>query len=490
MAENDADSVVSASKPPTIPSSSSSTNLKKAENHQMMKLKEANAKYKSLLKMAKERIQTQAEELGDLQAEVEKTKNEMSNNESHSSSSSLNNGSGSTESAYFSYKYDVPATSGLDATSSDSATCSIVRVCQRIKVESSDDHNPDTTPSDNNDTSQQQHQQQHQNHQQQQQQSPPATILLWALIEYELTLPETPDTVNTFTPPPSHRFLRWRSFPSPLSLSDHIRRTSGEPIHLPPYSLTPTQSQTLESNAHATVTSLTEEFRRFRVKSEVARRQADATIRSLQNSNVGKVKRRMEGEDLEDELAQARVDHGEVVRLRAEGMEVEARWKEAYDVLVVENRRLRGSGSEALLAAQWRQRYEGTLREREELETLLEMEREKGGEQKREKRREDAGKYESKYKDLKESFRMYRKKAKEIFEAQQRGEVAMLDIGDKGAEDAKISYLRNLMVNYLSSDPGVRDHMEGAIGTVLKFSNEDSAKISKQKLLSDSSWFK
>lgn len=33
----------------------------------MMKLKEANAKYKSLLKMAKERIQTQAEELGDLQ---------------------------------------------------------------------------------------------------------------------------------------------------------------------------------------------------------------------------------------------------------------------------------------------------------------------------------------------------------------------------------------------------------------------------------------
>ena len=57
----------------------------------------------------------------------------------------------------------------------------------------------------------------------------------------------------------------------------------------------------------------------------------------------------------------------------------------------------------------------------------------------------------------------------------------MIDLGDKGSEDAKISYLRNLMVNYLSSDPAVRGHMEGAIGTVLKFSDGDLAKISKQK---------
>jgi len=83
---------------------------------------------------------------------------------------------------------------------------------------------------------------------------------------------------------------------------------------------------------------------------------------------------------------------------------------------------------------------------------------------------------------LKESFRLYRRKAKEIFEAQQRGDVAMLSLTEQGAaEDAKISYLRNLMVNYLSSDTALRGHMEVAIGTVLKFSKDDFDKIHQQK---------
>ena len=65
----------------------------------------------------------------------------------------------------------------------------------------------------------------------------------------------------------------------------------------------------------------------------------------------------------------------------------------------------------------------------------------------------------------------------------------MLNLVDNAADEAKISYLRNLMVNYLSSDPAVREHMEGAIGTVLKFSREDFAKVSKQKKQHDASWF-
>lgn len=44
------------------------------------------------------------------------------------------------------------------------------------------------------------------------------------------------------------------------------------------------------------------------------------------------------------------------------------------------------------------------------------------------------------------------------------------------------------MVNYLTSDPEVRDHMEGAIGTVLKFTQEDMARIEKKKA-ADGSWF-
>ena len=101
----------------------------------------------------------------------------------------------------------------------------------------------------------------------------------------------------------------------------------------------------------------------------------------------------------------------------------EAHWKEAYDVLVAENNALKSSGSEALLASQWRQRYETLLKEKEDLESKLKMERQKT-------EMADAGKYESKYRDLKESFRLYRKKAKEIFEAQQNGEhgVSRIDL--------------------------------------------------------------
>lgn len=103
----------------------------------------------------------------------------------------------------------------------------------------------------------------------------------------------------------------------------------------------------------------------------------------------------------------------------------EAQWKEAYDVLMAENSTLKSSGSEALLAAQWRQRYETCLAEKEDLSTRLQMEVEKSEVAADQRRKVDAGKYEMKYRDLKESFRLYRKKAKEIFEAQQRGDVGV-----------------------------------------------------------------
>jgi hypothetical protein len=242
----------------------------------------------------------------------------------------------------------------------------------------------------------------------------------------------------------------------------------------------------LQEEARQAVSHITEEFRRYRVRSEVARKQADATVKALHNNNVKTTQERIEGQDLESELLQARTEHQQLATLRAEITEQEAHWKQAYDVLLAENTALKSSGAEALLAAQWRQRYESSIREKEDLQTNLKMEKEKLEGMIESNRKVDAGKFEAKYRDLKESFRLYRKKAKEIFDAQQRGDVAMLTLSDNQMEDAKISYLRNLMVNYLSSDTAVRDHMEGAIGTVLKFSREDFAKIKQQKAQNES----
>jgi hypothetical protein len=203
-----------------------------------------------------------------------------------------------------------------------------------------------------------------------------------------------------------------------------------------------------------------------------------------------------------------------VQRLNAEMAQQEAQWKEAYDVILAENNALKSSGSEALLASQWRQRYEVCLKEKEDVTNKLKM-----ADQKDETA--DTGKYEMKYRDLRESFRLYRKKAKEIFESQQSGEPGVsrtvhetriqfgiallltyimlsscitallvflktqLQFADRSSEDSKLSYLKNLMVNYLTSDIQVREHMESAIGTVLQFTPEDISKIDAKKAESD-----
>lgn len=112
-------------------------------------------------------------------------------------------------------------------------------------------------------------------------------------------------------------------------------------------------------------------------------------------------------------MEQARSEFSRFERMRAEMAKQEAQWKEAYDLLLAENKKLKTTGSEALLASQWRQRYETCLKEKYELESKLSAAVEKA--------ETVDGKYELKYRDLKESFRLYRKKAKEIFEAQQGG---------------------------------------------------------------------
>lgn len=64
----------------------------------------------------------------------------------------------------------------------------------------------------------------------------------------------------------------------------------------------------------------------------------------------------------------------------------------------------------------------------------------------------------------------------------------VFNLADRGTEESKLSYLKNLMVNYFTAEPGVRDHMEGAIGTVLQFTPDDIDKIQKKKAEIES-WF-
>lgn len=392
------------------------------EQLQVVKLREANSKYKSLLKMAKDRIQAQEDELEELKKRISTIEKE------NDSSNTLSSTSNQT----------FPANdNGAVPDENDS----IVRICQRIRLDNENPH-------------------------------PGEDEEIYALVEYESA------TTSSYA---YRKYKKWQNFSSEAALGDFIRRDTGEPLVLPPCSLTPEQSAAIEEEASQAVAHVTEEFRRFRVKAEVARKQADATVRALHSNNVHTTQRKIEGQNLENELQQARTDHAQLAALQREMAEQEVHWKEAYDTLVAENTALKSSGAEALLAAQWRQRYEACLSEKDDLETNLKMVRSQLDSIANRNKATDAGKFEIKYRDLKESFRLYRKKAKEIFEAHQKGEGEMINLTNRGADEAKLAYLRNLMVNYLSSDPAVRGHMEGAIGTVLKFSDDEKIKIEKRK---------
>jgi hypothetical protein len=210
----------------------------------------------------------------------------------------------------------------------------------------------------------------------------------------------------------------------------------------------------------------------------------EAQLRELQSNQVQSAQRRIEDNSEHQRVSSSSSQFEQ--RLKAELAAQEAHWKEAYDTLLAENNALKSSGSEALLASQWRQRYETCLAEKEDLKGQLQATTAAS--------ETNGDSYEAKYRDLKESFRLYRKKAKEIFEAQERGAVvAPVNESyvppDFASGEAKISYLRNLMVNYLSSDSDVREHMERAIGTVLKFSPEDMEKIQKKKQATSEAWF-
>jgi hypothetical protein len=53
----------------------------------------------------------------------------------------------------------------------------------------------------------------------------------------------------------------------------------------------------------------------------------------------------------------------------------------------------------------------------------------------------------------------------------------------KSSDDAKLVYLKNLMINYLSADESsdIRGPMERAIGTILQFTDVDYTRISSKK---------
>ena len=61
----------------------------------------------------------------------------------------------------------------------------------------------------------------------------------------------------------------------------------------------------------------------------------------------------------------------ELLRIKAQLSDQEAKWRKAYETVVRENELLRTRGGEALLAAQWRERYEVCVSQMRDLRLKL-----------------------------------------------------------------------------------------------------------------------
>jgi hypothetical protein len=156
-----------------------------------------------------------------------------------------------------------------------------------------------------------------------------------------------------------------------------------------------------------------DEFRRFRVKSEMARKQYESSIRELQSSVAEKVTHRIINGNVDStgninnktESEQIRSLTNQLERIRMEMSNKEANWKHAYEALSAENKALQSSGSEALLASQWRQRYENCLSEKDDLGSRLKQ---------LSPSTTTNTEYEAKYKDLKGSYSL-RQSTRDLF---------------------------------------------------------------------------
>jgi len=439
-------------------------------NPNSTKLKEDNKKLKNLVKLAKARIEESDKTVQSLTARIKELET--------AANDSANRNNDFDDENYYDYRFPI-------------------RAVQRVQVETDIDAFSHSNSNSRPDPT------------------------LWVLFEYLLPPEATPNSNSssptpTPTPTPTQTQTqttqRWKKFQSESQIMDFVRMEDGsnnnnngfgDSLHLPHYSLSPAQSSQIESESRAAVSHLTEEFRRYRVRNEISKKQSEMAFKRVEESKDDRDRENLfNREDVKGELEQGKRDAKKVQELKAEIGEQEQQWKEAYDTLLKNNELLKGNRAESVLASQWRMRYEVILKEKEDICAKLEYsirEGERGGGggggKKRSGGRRSGNNINNnenmakKYQDLRDEYRLYRKKAKEIFDEMKGGEGRGGEGGSKSGED-RLVYLKNIMVQYLSSEVEKKERMESAIGMALNFSASDLANIDKRKreILANASW--
>lgn len=293
----------------------------------------------------------------------------------------------------------------------------------------------------------------------------------------------------------------WRRFADEQALQDFVRKDTGEPMLLPPPSLSPIESARLVEESRAAVAQVTEEFKRFRVKAEIIKKQKDAEARQVKANSISEQQRRISGHDAEGERHRARLQEEQLSSLREELEDKEDQWRKALEALKHENEQLKSEGGEAIIAAQWRERFEQATAEKAELAQKLRLLQHSAQASLgssalasgADSSASSDGEMLRRFNELREEYKLYRKRAMEAIQEkesllQQRpGALAMSSSG--GADDPKLQYLRNLMLKYLCTDEfEAKEHMERAITTILQFSDAERAFVDERRSDASATW--
>jgi hypothetical protein len=172
--------------------------------------------------------------------------------------------------------------------------------------------------------------------------------LIWILFEYE----DDDEGLEV---------LAWKQFDSEAALAAYVHREGTEPLRLPGRSLSPEECDAIREAAEAKVSLIREDYRKYRVRAELSKRQKDAEARLATAGSAADKQRRMGAASQNVDPARLKELADEVNKLQGELAEQDDMWRTAYEKQVREGERLKKEGAETALAAQWRHRFEQVI---------------------------------------------------------------------------------------------------------------------------------
>ncbi|KAG6965450.1 hypothetical protein JG688_00007175 [Phytophthora aleatoria] len=332
--------------------------------------------------------------------------------------------------------------------------------------------------------------------------------LIWCLVEY----------VNENELDDSKEFA-WHCFHNEEDIQAYANRASGEPLTLPDFSMTPYEVERVKKSLKEEIDRVQEEFRRYRVRSEITRKQKDAEIRKMSANVMAKQTEQISETDLSGELQASKAQIRRLTKAQAEAEERESDWRRKFEKLMKDYEKLSGTMGETVLAMEWRERYEQSVREKQELEKKME-----------EMKLMTSGAFgngsdsgNGDLQSLRQEFAQYRKRALNAVEQKEKElndmQAQYHENGDGSSNASRTNsfkevrvrrmsiesnsslsgfetpnatktneYLKNIVYKYMASDQAeAKEHMEKAIATVLNFTPAEITAIQEKR--KQQGWF-